>query len=643
MFKFDKIKDFWCMKVLPTVYEDSLSYYEVLCKVIKKVNEIIDKIAELPDKIRELIKEEMANYEIPLATRDKIGGIYAEAGTDEDSVPVRIKNGFLFVKNILYTLKQANDTELGGVRASVRVAGDTQPVRIDPETGLLYTAPGTGGGGGGGVDGLYNINDFEGETIEEKIENAQQTLQAGSTVLFPVGEYVFTKPVVLYTRLRFVGLGGILSWERPKFVIALEDVTTVHDEEEYGWDSCFHILVTDFVFENINFSVETALPTTTYIASIFKYNPMYSEDETRSIVIRKSFIQCPALNESSSSATLLVFNDVNAAQLQTVILEDIRIDNYFTTIMDTNVSHVILRRVYFPGWSGYHASNSAMFNLVDVRMVIVEECDWNANIIGSQMNYHPFMICYGLDKTAELNVTNSRMDVSMATSWLGSMFRSSNGTVPVINLIGSQFIFAKNASGTAYYIAESGTNVTVGQPFNVINVIGCIAKGCDPEQVIGLASFCNIVGCIGIGCRTGYAVLEKGETNGEYAASSMLPTITVAGATVNNSKVSFRNGMLSVALNLKLTALTGSVTLENTDYKLCKLEANAYGNIVGAHATYGYEADGVIKGRWWTANVYNQYGADKIEWDCTDTAATEESVMLFFTLPVALKPYFTGV
>lgn len=32
---------FWCQKVLPLVYDDSLSYYEVLCKVAAKLNEVI--------------------------------------------------------------------------------------------------------------------------------------------------------------------------------------------------------------------------------------------------------------------------------------------------------------------------------------------------------------------------------------------------------------------------------------------------------------------------------------------------------------------------------------------------------------------------------------------------------------------------
>lgn len=42
----DIIKKFrgWCHKVLPLVYDDSLSYYEFLCKVLEKLNEVIDAV-----------------------------------------------------------------------------------------------------------------------------------------------------------------------------------------------------------------------------------------------------------------------------------------------------------------------------------------------------------------------------------------------------------------------------------------------------------------------------------------------------------------------------------------------------------------------------------------------------------------------
>ena len=34
---------FWCQKVLPLVYDESLSYYEVLCKVVDYINKLIEQ------------------------------------------------------------------------------------------------------------------------------------------------------------------------------------------------------------------------------------------------------------------------------------------------------------------------------------------------------------------------------------------------------------------------------------------------------------------------------------------------------------------------------------------------------------------------------------------------------------------------
>lgn len=35
---------FWCQKVLPLVYDNSLSYYEVLCKVVEYLNRVIQQV-----------------------------------------------------------------------------------------------------------------------------------------------------------------------------------------------------------------------------------------------------------------------------------------------------------------------------------------------------------------------------------------------------------------------------------------------------------------------------------------------------------------------------------------------------------------------------------------------------------------------
>ena len=42
---------FWCYKVLPLVYDDSLSYYEILCKVVKYINDLIKQDKVLGDEL----------------------------------------------------------------------------------------------------------------------------------------------------------------------------------------------------------------------------------------------------------------------------------------------------------------------------------------------------------------------------------------------------------------------------------------------------------------------------------------------------------------------------------------------------------------------------------------------------------------
>lgn len=48
---------FWCQKVLPLVYDDSLSYYEVLCKITKYINNMIDDDNKFIEDVEELKAE----------------------------------------------------------------------------------------------------------------------------------------------------------------------------------------------------------------------------------------------------------------------------------------------------------------------------------------------------------------------------------------------------------------------------------------------------------------------------------------------------------------------------------------------------------------------------------------------------------
>ena len=53
---------FWCQSVLPLVYDDSLSYYEVLCKVVDYINNMLNDDNSLVDDVEEL-KAEMTEIQ----------------------------------------------------------------------------------------------------------------------------------------------------------------------------------------------------------------------------------------------------------------------------------------------------------------------------------------------------------------------------------------------------------------------------------------------------------------------------------------------------------------------------------------------------------------------------------------------------
>lgn len=78
---------FWCQKVLPLVYDDSLSYYEFLCKVCDKVNEIISAqnktnnelsnlTANLKSIINDILKEWLNNGKLAEILNDSLADFW---------------------------------------------------------------------------------------------------------------------------------------------------------------------------------------------------------------------------------------------------------------------------------------------------------------------------------------------------------------------------------------------------------------------------------------------------------------------------------------------------------------------------------------------------------------------------------------
>ena len=66
---------FWCQSVLPLVYDDSLSYYEVLCKVVEYINNLIDTDKDIYEELDALkadmkvVQDWIDNYDTSFAEK----------------------------------------------------------------------------------------------------------------------------------------------------------------------------------------------------------------------------------------------------------------------------------------------------------------------------------------------------------------------------------------------------------------------------------------------------------------------------------------------------------------------------------------------------------------------------------------------
>lgn len=72
--KSELFSDCYCQKVLPLVYDESLSYYEVLCKVIQKLNELIKINNNIRDEIH---REYVETLEAVKTVTEKVASVTA--------------------------------------------------------------------------------------------------------------------------------------------------------------------------------------------------------------------------------------------------------------------------------------------------------------------------------------------------------------------------------------------------------------------------------------------------------------------------------------------------------------------------------------------------------------------------------------
>lgn len=192
---------FWCQKVLPLVYDDSLSYYELLCKVVGKLNELaenqnnlsdeIKAVAkdlndfknQVPDMVEAKVEEWLNNYIATHGLVNSVNGMTGEVTlTAADVGAIANVNGSVKNNNIAAGAVTADKLAAGVIPTKLpnpqkltfsgAVTGEydgSQAVNIDiPTAG--------GGGGGGAVD---SVNGMTGVVVLKKLTAGEGLSMSG--------------------------------------------------------------------------------------------------------------------------------------------------------------------------------------------------------------------------------------------------------------------------------------------------------------------------------------------------------------------------------------------------------------------------------------------------------------------------------
>ena len=144
---------FWCQKVLPLVYDDSLSYMELLCKIVTYLNNVINDVNQIPayiqslltdEKLKEIFDEALDDLRAQLAVPNE--GEKTTASADRSAGDLLWLNGKLIqiTRDILAGTEYIEETDTEGITGNFvyvtfeSLIGNLYELTTDNTTNLVY-------------------------------------------------------------------------------------------------------------------------------------------------------------------------------------------------------------------------------------------------------------------------------------------------------------------------------------------------------------------------------------------------------------------------------------------------------------------------------------------------------------------------
>lgn len=119
---------FWCQKVLPLVYDDSLSYYELLCRVVDYINKLIDdetQLVEAYSKLQDYVNNYFDNLDVTEEINNKLDEMAKDGSLNSliaNYINPLIDEQTAYnveTREILGSQIAAQNNEIAGIRAAV--------------------------------------------------------------------------------------------------------------------------------------------------------------------------------------------------------------------------------------------------------------------------------------------------------------------------------------------------------------------------------------------------------------------------------------------------------------------------------------------------------------------------------------------